>query len=94
MPNVDFEFGTRIYRFFLDRLYFPVLFGVLAVLWKIGWKGWTDREDRMDKLEDRMQEISDRMDILEDAVNGGEGGDGIQAEVHEILNRLKDDGNS
>jgi hypothetical protein len=83
LPHMTSGVGANeVYRFFADKLFIPIILGLLVALWKIGWREWRERKERLDTIEEKLQD-------LEGAVNGGEQADGIQAEVHEIKRMLK-----
>lgn len=73
---------VSIVRWVATHLVAPLILGICAVLWRLGYDEWTDREDRLDSIEQKLND-------LEGAVNGGEQADGIQAEVHEIKEMLQ-----
>lgn len=61
----------------------PLIIGVVTLAWRLGWSEWTDREDRLDRIEKKIGK-------LENALNGGPLGEGIESEVHEIKRMLKE----
>jgi len=67
----------------------PILLGFLSKLWTIGYVEWQKREERLDDVEDTVVDNQKRLIRIEEAINGGPDGDGVEGKLNDIEKMLK-----